>query len=93
MIEILDVSKAYPNGVHALNHVKLKIDDGEFVYVIGATGSGKSTLIKILNGEIVPDEGLVIVNGTDVGALKHRKCLIIVETLVVSSRIIVCFQL
>ena len=73
MIEILDVSKAYPNGVHALNHVKLKIDDGEFVYVIGATGSGKSTLIKILNGEIVPDEGLVIVNGTDVGALKHRK--------------------
>lgn len=73
MIEILDVSKAYPNRVHALNHVKLKIDDGEFVYVIGATGSGKSTLIKILNGEIVPDEGLVIVNGTDVGALKHRK--------------------
>lgn len=73
MIEILDVSKAYPNGVHALKHVKLKIDDGEFVYVIGATGSGKSTLIKILNGEIVPDEGLVIVNGTDVGALKHRK--------------------
>ena len=56
-----------------MNHVKLKIDDGEFVYVIGATGSGKSTLIKILNGEIVPDEGLVIVNGTDVGALKHRK--------------------
>ena len=41
MIEILDVSKAYPNGVHALNHVKLKIDDGEFVYVIGATGSGR----------------------------------------------------
>ena len=73
MIEILDVSKAYPKGFHALNHVKLKIDDGEFVYVIGATGSGKSTLIKILNGEIVPDEGLVIVNGTDVGALKHRK--------------------
>ena len=56
-----------------MKHVKLKIDDGEFVYVIGATGSGKSTLIKILNGEIVPDEGLVIVNGTDVGALKHRK--------------------
>lgn len=73
MIEILDVSKAYPNGVHALNHIQLKIEDGEFVYVIGATGSGKSTLIKILNGEIVPDEGIVIVNGTDVGSLKHRK--------------------
>ena len=68
MIEILDVSKAYPNGVHALNHVKLKIDDGEFVYVIGATGSGKSTLIKILNGEIVPDEGLTCAVGVSAAA-------------------------
>ena len=63
MIDLKDVSKAYPNGVHALNHVNLHIDKGEFVYVIGATGSGKSTLIKVLNGEIVPDEGTVIVGG------------------------------
>ena len=42
MIDLKDVSKAYPNGVHALNHVNLHIDKGEFVYVIGATGSGKS---------------------------------------------------
>ena len=48
MIEILDVSKAYPNGVHALNHVKLKIDDGEFVYVIGATGLRKEYVDKDL---------------------------------------------
>lgn len=40
MIDLKDVSKAYPNGVHALNHVNLHIDKGEFVYVIGATGSG-----------------------------------------------------
>ena len=73
MIDLKDVSKAYPNGVHALNHVNLHIDKGEFVYVIGATGSGKSTLIKVLNGEIVPDEGTVIVGGVNVGALKHRK--------------------
>ena len=73
MIEFKDVSKAYPNGVHALNHVNLKVEDGEFIYVIGATGSGKSTMIKLLNGEEVSDSGQLIVDGVDVGALKHRK--------------------
>lgn len=73
MIELKDASKAYPNGVHALNHIDLRIDPGEFVYVIGPTGSGKSTLIKLLNGEEVADSGTVTVNGTNVGALKHSK--------------------
>ena len=73
MIELKDASKAYPNGVHALNHIDLRIDPGEFVYVIGPTGSGKSTLIKLLNGEEVADSGTVTVNGTNVGALNHRK--------------------
>ena len=73
MIDLKQVSKAYPKGVHALNGVDLHIDDGEFVYIIGATGSGKSTLVKILNAEVVPDSGTVMVNGTDVGHLKHRK--------------------
>ncbi len=73
MIEFKDVSKAYPNGVHALNHVNLKVEDGEFIYVIGATGSGKSTMIKLLNGEEVSGSGQLIVDGVDVGALKHRK--------------------
>ena len=43
------------------------------IMMVGPTGSGKSTLIKVLNGEIVPDEGTVIVGGVNVGALKHRK--------------------
>lgn len=73
MIELKDASKAYPNGVHALNHIDLRIDPGEFVYVIGPTGSGKSTLIKLLNGDEVADSGTVTVNGTNVGALKHSK--------------------
>ena len=73
MIELKNVEKQYSNGVHALNGINLKIDDGEFVYIIGATGSGKSTLIKLLHGEEIPDQGSVIVNGTDVGSLKHRK--------------------
>jgi cell division transport system ATP-binding protein len=73
MIELKSVTKAYPNGVHALSKVDLRIEPGEFVYVIGPTGSGKSTLIKLLNGEEVADEGQVLVNGVDVGKLKHRK--------------------
>lgn len=73
MIELKNVTKSYPNGVHALNRVSLTIEDGEFIYIIGPTGSGKSTIIKILNGEEVPDSGLVLVDGVDVGSLKHRK--------------------
>ena len=73
MIELKNVTKSYSNGVHALNRVSLTIEDGEFIYIIGPTGSGKSTIIKILNGEEVPDSGLVLVDGVDVGSLKHRK--------------------
>lgn len=73
MIELKSVTKMYPNGVHALKHIDLNIETGEFVYVIGATGSGKSTLVKLLNAEEVPDLGTILVNGTDVGKLKHRQ--------------------
>ena len=51
MIVMENVSKEYKNGVYALRDINLAIDDGEFVYIIGPTGSGKSTLIKLLDGE------------------------------------------
>lgn len=73
MIFLKNISKEYRNGVRALNNVNLHIEEGEFLYIIGPTGSGKSTLIKILNGEEIPDAGLVEVAGVDVGKLKHRK--------------------
>lgn len=73
MIELRNVTKSYPNGVHALNRVSMQIERGEFVYIIGPTGSGKSTIIKVLNGEIVPDTGSVFVDDLDLGNLKHRK--------------------
>lgn len=73
MIELKQVTKSFPKGVHALNQIDLTIETGEFVYVIGSTGSGKSTLVKILNAEEVPDHGQVIVDGVDVGSLKHRQ--------------------
>ena len=53
--------------------VNLKIDQGEFVYIIGPTGSGKSTLIKLLDGEEIPTKGKVEVTGINVGKLKHSK--------------------
>lgn len=73
MIHLENVSKVYNNGVHALKNITLHIDEGEFVYVIGPTGSGKSTFIKLVDGEEIPDSGTVIVAGTNVGKLKHKK--------------------
>ena len=73
MIEFKNVSKTYKNGTHALYNINLEIEDGEFAYIIGPTGSGKSTLIKLLDGEEVPTSGNVVVSGVDVGRLKKSK--------------------
>ena len=68
-----NVSKKYRNGTHALHDVSLKVNDGEFIYIMGPTGSGKSTLIKLLDGEEVPTSGSVLVSGINVGRLKKSK--------------------
>lgn len=73
MLQLKDVSKQYKNGVNALYDVNLYIEDGEFVYIIGPTGSGKSTMIKLLDGEELPTDGTVLVSGFNVGKLKHSK--------------------
>ena len=73
MLDLKHVSKTYKNGVNALYDVNLKIDQGEFVYIIGPTGPGKSTLIKLLDGEEIPTKGKVEVTGINVGKLKHSK--------------------
>lgn len=73
MIKFINISKRYPNGVHALHDINLEINQGEFVYIIGPTGSGKSTLIKLLDAEEVPTTGTVNVVEVDVGNLKHSK--------------------
>ena len=73
MIECTHVFKRYKNGVNALYDINLHVRQEEFVYIIGPTGSGKSTLIKLLDGEEVPTKGKVEVVGIDVGGLAHRK--------------------
>lgn len=73
MLRLRGVSKRYKNGVNALHGVDLEIGPGEFVYIIGPTGSGKSTLIKLLNGEEIPTSGEVRVGKFNVGKLRHSK--------------------
>ena len=52
MIEFKDVCVTYPGGVNALSHVNLKINDGDFAFVVGSSGAGKSTIIKLILREI-----------------------------------------
>lgn len=73
MIKLENVTKVYKTGVRAVNNMNVNIDPGEFVYVIGPTGAGKSTFIKLLYREEKPTSGKVIVAGQDVSKIKDRK--------------------
>lgn len=73
MIEFKNVTVIYDNDIIGLENVSFKIDDGEFVFLVGRTGAGKSSAIKLLTGEIKPYAGDVIVNGITVNRLKSRK--------------------
>jgi phosphonate transport system ATP-binding protein len=72
MIIFNNVSKTYPNGVQALKNATLKIEQGEFVAIIGLSGAGKSTLIKLINKMTDVTNGDLRVNDLEVSKLKGR---------------------
>lgn len=73
MIRMSDVSMVYDNGTRAVNKATLRIDEGEFAFLVGASGSGKSTIIKLLTGEVRPASGRIVVNNYNIGTLKKRE--------------------
>ena len=73
MIVLSDVRKVYEPNVTALDGVSFVIDKGEFVFIVGASGSGKSTIIRLLLKELEPTSGRIIVGGRDLGRLKQSK--------------------
>ena len=77
MIELKSISKTFNPGTvnenKAINNLSLKLNDGEFITVIGGNGAGKSTLLNIIAGSILADEGLILINGKDISNMREYK--------------------
>lgn len=73
MVEVCDLSLVYPNGHRALNEINLTIEKGEFVFLVGSTGSGKSSLLKLFYRELKASSGALYIGGVDLGDLARRE--------------------
>lgn len=73
MVELKNVNVHYSSGVDALQDINVRINDGEFVFIVGGSGAGKSTLVKLMTREITPTSGRVFVNGYNLSKVKGNK--------------------
>ena len=73
MLEFIEVNKIYNNDVCALKDLSFKVEDGEFVFLIGASGAGKTSIIKMLLRETKPTSGEIIVDNVNIVKLRNRK--------------------
>lgn len=73
MIHMKNVTKVYENGAVALNNINVDIRKGEFVFLVGSSGAGKSTFIKMLFREVLPSSGILTVNGRDVIRMDNKE--------------------
>ena len=73
LIHMRNVSKIYDNGAVALDRASVDIESGEFVFIVGASGAGKSTFIKMLFREELPSSGQLVVNGHDIRKMTRRE--------------------
>ena len=73
MIKLTDVNKIYDNNVYAIKNINVSINKGEFVFLVGSSGSGKSSFIKMLLKEVEPTNGEIIVDGTKLNDLKEKE--------------------
>jgi len=73
LVQFYNVTKVYRNGVKALNDVSLKIDRGEFIFLMGPSGAGKSTFIKMLFREEVPTQGQIFISSRSIVRMKRSE--------------------